>query len=98
MGASEETLAPPPPLEATQMLPNARNRAFRKNKLGLREKSREARVEGVKAPARTEEDPLGLQDPAFMKGGEFEGVGLKPKPKGVRRQSVQRSGARTRCE
>jgi hypothetical protein len=94
----EETLEPPSALDPSEVLPNAKIRGFRKQKLGLREEIQKSNA--AKKMSRIEEDPLGLEDPAFMKGGEFEGLGLTPKRGlgGKSRPSPQIRGRRTKCE
>jgi hypothetical protein len=97
----EETLQAPSALDPTEVLPNAKIRGFRKQKLGLRDEGKQVKTTATaKRISRSEEDPLGLEDPAFMKGGELEGVGLAPKRqfKGKPRPSTQLRGRRTKCE
>ncbi|WFC94532.1 hypothetical protein MBRA1_001162 [Malassezia brasiliensis] len=68
------------PLDPSRALPSARERAYRKRKLGLRANDvRASAIDAVKrAPAKQKkprakdpDDPLGLNDPAFQEGGEF---------------------------
>lgn len=88
---AEETLVRPPALDPIEARPSSKNRAFKKRKLGLHgaqgnggggpaSRAHVPKVSGgggkSKASKRDEDDPLGLEDPAFMKGGEFEGMGL----------------------
>lgn len=96
--AREETLLRPSVLDPSEVLPNAKIRAFRKHKLGLKERKSEASSKPNKS--NFEEDPLGLEDPAFMKGGELEGVGLSlsKKQTAKSRPVIQRKGGRTKCE
>lgn len=96
--ALEETLFRPSALDSSEVVPNAKIRSFKKQKLGLKERKLEPAVKGNNS--RLEEDPLGLEDPAFMKGGELEGVGLSlsRKPTMKSRPVVQRKGGRTKCE
>ncbi|UZJ55368.1 hypothetical protein CBS101457_004688 [Exobasidium rhododendri] len=91
----EETLPLPLSLEPFQALPNAKIRAFRKQKLGLRQNGSRAKKAVVTKSMRTQEDPLGLQDPAFMKGGELEGLGLPTKRKrSARKSTIETAGSR----
>jgi len=60
----------------------ARERAFKKRKLGLRAKDVRASVlepprapKAARAPPPDRDDPLGLHDPAFDRGGEFYQTG-----------------------
>ncbi|WFD19323.1 hypothetical protein MCAP1_001550 [Malassezia caprae] len=60
----------------------ARERAFKKRKLGLRAKDVRASVlepprapKAARAPPPDRDDPLGLHDPAFEQGGEFYQTG-----------------------
>ncbi|WFD41689.1 hypothetical protein MPSI1_000323 [Malassezia psittaci] len=67
------------PLDASRALPSARERAYRKRKLGLRQEDLRATpidpirpVSKTKKPAKKDpNDPLNLNDPAFLEGGEF---------------------------
>ena len=73
------------PLDPHRSLPSARMRAYKKQKLGLRAKDVRTstleksprRKRRSKAPLQDEDDPLGLQDPAFLPGGEFALTGKK---------------------
>jgi hypothetical protein len=98
-GGMEETLAPPPPIAPSQVLPNAKIRAFKKQRLGLKGTANGTK-DKVSTPKslRTEEDPLGLEDPAFLKGGEFAGLGLPAKRKRPTKPSIRPVGGRTKCE
>lgn len=71
----EETLLAPTLLPAAQALPSAKASKFKRQKLGLKEKS-DNHTDKAKKTIKSAEDPLGLQDPAFMQGGEFEHLGL----------------------
>jgi hypothetical protein len=97
---TEEILPRPALIEPSQVLPNAKIRAFRKQKLGLKQKATEVEHASTQAKSlRSEEDPLGLQDPAFMKGGELEGLGLPAKRKrSTSKPSIRDRGGRTKCE
>lgn len=77
------------PLDPSRALPSARERAYRKRKLGLRANDvRASAIDAVKrAPptqkkphAKDPDDPLGLNDPAFQEGGEFAHL-ARPKRK-----------------
>ena len=77
------------PLDPSRALPSARERAYRKRKLGLRANDvRASAIDAVKrAPAaqrkphaKDPEDPLGLNDPAFQEGGEYAHL-ARPKRK-----------------
>lgn len=68
------------PLDPSRALPSARERAYRKRKLGLRANDvRASAIDTVKRVPATQkkprakdpDDPLGLNDPAFQEGGEF---------------------------
>jgi hypothetical protein len=84
----EERLAAP--TSGPTARPDAKARAFLKRRLGMAAKA-EAPAQ-KKKPKKTTDDPLGLEDPAFMPGGEFykgksltgkraRGGGAKAKPK-----------------
>jgi len=62
---------PPLALDPTLSLPNARSRAFKKRVLGLNPKAKKIENSLSKKVKKTKDDPLGLEDPEFMKGGEF---------------------------
>lgn len=65
-----ETLVRPEPLDPSVSLPNAKARAFKKSRLT----HKRSKVSKAAAPAKkrkNEDDPLGLNDPAFLPGGEF---------------------------
>lgn len=64
------------PLDPHRSLPSARERAYKKQKLALRAK--DVRASTIAKPSRptttrtpSVDDPLGLQDPAFLPGGEL---------------------------
>lgn len=68
------TPLPPKALDPVLSLPNAKARAFKKRSLGLdlKSNSKDLSIEKkLKKVKKTEDDPLGLQDPAFLPGGEF---------------------------
>lgn len=72
----------------------ARERAYKKRKLGLRAKDvRASALQPVRAPkparppAADRDDPLGLHDPAFEQGGEFYQTGA---PRRRRRSNAAR--------
>lgn len=65
------------PLDPRRSLPSARERAYKKQKLALRAK--DVRASTIDKPSRSktnrtrsdDDDPLGLQDPAFLPGGDL---------------------------
>ena len=64
------------PLDPRRSLPSARERAYKKQKLALRAK--DVRASTIDKPSRPKtsrttsvDDPLGLQDPALLPGGEL---------------------------
>ncbi|SNX83231.1 uncharacterized protein MEPE_01937 [Melanopsichium pennsylvanicum] len=62
----------PTPLDPTISLPNSKARAFKKR--SLLKKGTPSKNASIKASVKTkkdEDDPLGLNDPAFLPGGEF---------------------------
>ncbi|SPO24839.1 uncharacterized protein UTRI_01832_B [Ustilago trichophora] len=62
----------PTPLDPSASLPSAKVRAFKKRTLV--KKGAPTKTAPAKGPAKSkksEDDPLGLNDPAFMPGGEF---------------------------
>ena len=77
------------PLDA-RALPDAKARGFKKRKLALRPADQRASAlaaapakRRAKKPEPNPDDPLGLEDPAFMPGGEFALTGA---PKSRRRR------------
>ncbi|WFC97606.1 hypothetical protein MYAM1_000323 [Malassezia yamatoensis] len=76
------------PLDPSRALPSARERAYRKRKLGLRQEDLRATpidpirpVSKTKKPTKKDsDDPLNLNDPAFLEGGEFAHL-ARPKRK-----------------
>jgi len=85
------------PLDPHRSMPSARERGYKKRKLGLRSKDVRANpIEKPRRPRRTKakskttdpDDPLGLQDPAFMPGGEF--FHLTGRPTSKRQRAGQR--------
>ncbi|KAN0063135.1 hypothetical protein ACQY0O_004299 [Thecaphora frezii] len=91
-------------LDPTTALPNAKIRGFKKRKLGLAQpapavaatapsSNTQAKKKKAAATIRDDDDPLGLNDPAFLPGGEF----YKPqKLTGARpRKDPQNTGAGT---
>lgn len=94
--AVEPVLERPAEFDASQSLPTAKARKYKKRKLGLtgtqdsagsapqalRSKPGKGIKRGKKADKRSDEDPLGLQDPAFMQGGEMAHLGLSAVKKG----------------
>lgn len=86
----------PAPLDPSVSLPNAKARAFKKRTLakkGTTKATASSRGSSAK-PKKSEDDPLGLNDPAFLPGGEFYHLVNKgDKAKGAKqsRQSEQPS-------
>lgn len=68
-----DTFTKPTPLDPSVSLPNAKARAFKKQKLAKKGTSKaSASAKGSSAKAKkNDDDPLGLNDPAFLPGGEF---------------------------
>lgn len=68
-----DELKKPTPLDPSLSLPNAKARAFKKRTLSKKGASKASTsTKGSNAkPQKNEDDPLGLNDPAFMPGGEF---------------------------
>lgn len=86
------------PLDPGRALPTARERAYRKRKLGLRASDvRATAIDGGKKraekPAKDASDPLGMNDPAFMPGGEFAHPARRTRSKRPRASSTS-AGAR----
>lgn len=82
------------PLDPRRSLPSARERAYKKQKLALRAK--DVRASTIVKPSRPKttraqsvDDPLGLQDPAFLPGGEL--YHLTGKQKRQRRSRTSRA-------
>lgn len=74
------------PLDPGRALPTARERAYRKRKLGLRASDVGATaIDGGKKraekPAKDASDPLGMNDPAFLPGGEFAHLARRTRSK-----------------
>ncbi|PWN40317.1 hypothetical protein IE81DRAFT_232329 [Ceraceosorus guamensis] len=79
----EDILLPQPvSFRAGETRPAARSRAFLKRSLKLysaeqaarkavKERARKTNVKGTATPKKTTDDPLGMEDPAFLPGGEF---------------------------
>ncbi|EPQ28807.1 uncharacterized protein PFL1_03610 [Pseudozyma flocculosa PF-1] len=105
----------PTPLDPSVSLPNAKIRGYKKRKLGLsstrdaakatatapatKKKSKKAAGSSDAATIRSEDDPLGLNDPAFLPGGEFyrpkKLTGARPK-KGPSHEGAGKPGALAR--
>lgn len=72
---SEEFLMPSPAIEPALALPNAKARAFKKRRIdfkGVRKNQDHGKTQDNHGKKRrSDNDPLGLEDPAFMDGGEF---------------------------
>jgi len=68
-----DELVRPDPLDPTISLPNAKARAFKKRSLAKKgaSKSPAAKGSGASKTQKSQDDPLGLNDPAFLPGGEF---------------------------
>ncbi|SPO23154.1 uncharacterized protein UTRI_01832 [Ustilago trichophora] len=67
-----DSIIRPTPLDPSASLPSAKVRAFKKRTLA--KKGVPTKTAPAKGPAKSkksEDDPLGLNDPAFMPGGEF---------------------------
>lgn len=91
----EEVISQPILMDPTEILPNAKVRAFKKRKLGLKEASPRLSKATSGKPIRTEDDPLGLEDPSFMKGGEYVKGDRQNPP---RNKLSPLKGRRTKCE
>lgn len=86
-------------LDPARALPTARERGYRKRKLGLR--ADDVRATAIDAPrraprarkpkARDADDPLGLEDPAFAEGGEYAHLA---RPKRTRTRAARAAPAR----
>ena len=89
----------PTPLDPSVSLPNARVRAFKKRTLakkGLSRVSASHKSSNAKTK-KDEDDPLGLNDPAFLPGGEFYHLLNKgDKPKGGKQVGRQQGPASAR--
>lgn len=84
----EDVVKRPESVDSSQSLPTAKARRFKKEKLGLKGtqatipstsralKPKSDDQKGKSKKKRSEEDPLGLEDPAFEKGGEMAHLGL----------------------
>ncbi|SJX61744.1 uncharacterized protein SRS1_12728 [Sporisorium reilianum f. sp. reilianum] len=87
-----DEMARPTPLDRSVSLPSAKTRAFRKRtlaKTGLPKAKVSAKGSKPKAK-KNEDDPLGLNDPAFLPGGEFYHLMNKgDKPKGAKQGRAQ---------
>lgn len=72
----------PTPLDPSISLPNAKARAYKKRHLekkGLGQSKAQV-ASASKASQKSEDDPLGLNDPAFLPGGEFYHLVNKKRP------------------
>ncbi|ETS62883.1 hypothetical protein PaG_02643 [Moesziomyces aphidis] len=69
-----DVIVRPERLDRTTSLPNAKARAFRKRSMAKRSSASKTNASAKNAAgkkAKDEDDPLGLNDPAFLPGGEF---------------------------
>ena len=84
----EEVVKRPESVDSSQSLPTAKARRFKKDRLGLKGtqdsipstsralKPKSDDLKGKSKKKKSAEDPLGLEDPAFQKGGEMAHLGL----------------------
>ncbi|EST07622.1 hypothetical protein PSEUBRA_002712 [Kalmanozyma brasiliensis GHG001] len=66
-----DTVARPDPLDPSVSLPNAKARAFKKRTLAKKGTVKTTTKGNGAKTKKNEDDPLGLNDPAFLPGGEF---------------------------
>lgn len=99
----------PTPLDPTISLPNAKARAYKKRHLEKKGmgQSKAQTATASKASQKSEDDPLGLNDPAFLPGGEYYHLVNKKKdtrgktagtPGDIARQGFRGGGTRKEGE
>ncbi len=93
-----DVIVRPTRLDRTTSLPNAKARAFRKRSMAKRSTASKTNASAKNAggkKAKDEDDPLGLNDPAFLPGGEFYHLVNKgDKAKGTKQDAKAAPAAR----